>query len=267
MKCSLVLLLIFALSVQVNCLISASANPLILNRVINGHPGTPGSAPYHAHILIRQNQDDGARVGSGCLISMTHVLTTAQNVRTFSHWEIGVGNVERDRLEWREATQALAHPLFDHNTLNNNIAIITVMQPFIAGFFVEAISMPLPTDIQVPFPNAHCRFDGFGFTGPTGPFSDQLLMGIKHVTTDQVCAQTYPHIAHSLVNNFCAQGLQFESTFCQGDQGTALVSMVRFRLVVVGLASFTDGRCQGNIPGVFVRVTAYRNWIQQNTGL
>ncbi|XP_059620305.1 chymotrypsin B-like [Phlebotomus argentipes] len=258
MKYSPVLLLVFALSVQ--------ANPSISHRVINGQQATPGSAPYHVHILIRQNQAGQARVGSGCLISMTHVLTTAQNVRTFGHWEVGAGNVNRNQLEWRQTTQALAHPQFDHNTLNNNIAIITVMQPFNPTMNIQAIAMPTAQDTQVPFANEECRFNGFGFTGPTGPFSDQLLMGFKRVTTDQVCAQTYPHLGSFLNNNFCGLDAA-QSTFCGGDQGTALVGMVRFQTVVVGLASFTNPNCQANSPGAFVRVSPYRNWIQQNTGV
>ncbi|XP_059620299.1 chymotrypsin B-like [Phlebotomus argentipes] len=258
MKYSPVLLLVFALSVQ--------ANPSISNRVINGQPAIPGSAPYHAHILIRQNQDDGARVGSGCLISMTHVLTTAQNVRTFGHWEIGVGSVNRNQLQWSATTLALVHPMFDYTTMNNNIAIIFMVKPFISSIHVQAIPLPLPTDTQAPFPGDKCRFNGFGFTGPTGPFSDQLLMGFKRVTTDQVCAQTYPHLGRFLSNNFCGLATD-QSTFCAGDQGTALVGMVRSQTVLVGLASFHSENCQVENPAVFVRVSVYRTWIQMITGI
>uniref|UniRef100_A0A1B0GIE5 Peptidase S1 domain-containing protein n=1 Tax=Lutzomyia longipalpis TaxID=7200 RepID=A0A1B0GIE5_LUTLO len=183
MKYAPVLLLALALSVQ--------ANPW--TRIINGQQATPGSAPYHAHILIRLNpQATETRVGSGALISMTHTLTTAQNVRLFGQWQVGVGSVNREQLQWSPWTsQHIIHPQFDHTTLNNNIAIIT-HQAFQPSINIQAIALPTAADTQVPFPNEEGRFDGFGFTGPTGPFANQLMVGFVRTTTEQECIQTYP---------------------------------------------------------------------------
>ncbi|GAB0095557.1 hypothetical protein DMENIID0001_109520 [Sergentomyia squamirostris] len=240
------------------------ANPTTF--VIGGQNAPPGSAPYHAHLNIRINaQAQETRVGSGCLISMNHVLTTAQNVRNFGHWNVGVGNVNRNQLQWSQTTQSVAHQQFDPNTLNNNIAIIVLTQPFNPSANIQAIPLPLATDNQIPWPNEEGRFNGFGFTGPTGPFSEQLMMGFKRVTTDPICSQAYPHMTPFLANNFCA--LDNQQTFCGGDQGTGLVGMVRFQTTLVGLASFTNQQCQANIPGMFVRVATYRNWIQQQSGI
>uniref|UniRef100_A0A1L8E3X4 Putative serine collagenase 1 n=1 Tax=Nyssomyia neivai TaxID=330878 RepID=A0A1L8E3X4_9DIPT len=258
MKYTPLFLVVFALYVQ--------ASPS--TRVINGQQATPGSAPYHVHLLIRLNaQSQETRVGSGCLISMTHTLTTAQNVRNFGQWQVGVGNVNREQLQWSQWTsQNVIHPQFDHNTLNNNIAIIMVQQPFQASVNIQAIALPAATDTQVPFANEEGRFNGFGFTGPTGPFANQLMMGFKRTTTDQACAQAYPHLAPFLNNNFCAVD-NAQSTFCAGDQGTCIVGIVRFQTVCVGLASFTNQQCNAQVPGAFVRISTYRQWIQQHTGI
>uniref|UniRef100_A0A1B0DFY1 Uncharacterized protein n=1 Tax=Phlebotomus papatasi TaxID=29031 RepID=A0A1B0DFY1_PHLPP len=150
MKYSPVLLLVFALYAQ--------ANPTTF--VINGQQATPGSAPYHAHILIRLNaQAQETRVGSGVLISMTHVLTTAQNCRNFGHWNVGVGNVNRQQLQWSATTHSVVHQQFDPNTLNNNICIITLTQPFNPSANIQSITLPQASDTQVPFPNEEGFFE------------------------------------------------------------------------------------------------------------
>ena len=53
----------------------------------------------------------------------------------------------------------------------------------------------------------------------------------------------------------------------QGDSGSALVCRhndgFADRWVQAGIASFTSASRPGEIPGVFTRVSAYADWIQQ----
>lgn len=51
-------------------------------RIVNGGNAPPGSATFHAHLLIRTNQQATAtHVGSGTLISQSHILTAAANAQ------------------------------------------------------------------------------------------------------------------------------------------------------------------------------------------
>lgn len=59
---------------------AAVANGAVSGRILGGVNAPTGSANYHAHLLLRVEADSVVtNVGSGTLISTTHILTSATN--------------------------------------------------------------------------------------------------------------------------------------------------------------------------------------------
>lgn len=72
----------FACGLILVAALAAVAQSAATGRIVGGSNAPAGSTPYHAHLLIRTNQQATAtHVGSGTLISTTHVLTSASNTR------------------------------------------------------------------------------------------------------------------------------------------------------------------------------------------
>lgn len=60
----------------------AAVNAAASGRILGGSNAPVGSANYHAHLLMRQNQAaPTTNVGSGTLISPQHILTSATNTQ------------------------------------------------------------------------------------------------------------------------------------------------------------------------------------------
>ncbi|XP_055852893.1 collagenase-like [Episyrphus balteatus] len=66
-------------------------------------------------------------------------------------------------------------------------------------------------------------------------------------------------------SNICAQGQKKTST-CHGDSGGPLVT--ESSKTLIGITSFVSGRgCTLGFPDGFTRVTSYRSWILEHTGV
>lgn len=244
----------------------ALANASPTNFIVNGQNAPQGIAPYHAHILIRENtQSQQTRVGSGVLISNLHVLTTATNVRNFQWWNVGLGNIMRQLLEWRETNQALAHPQFNPSTLENNIALLLLPHAVVSSPAIAPVLMPTLAQSHLPLPNEAGRVTGFGFMSTQGNFATDLQVAFQRVVDTNECNAAFPQTQQFSQNVFCGSAEQ--SNICAGDQGAGYVVDVFFQPVLVGIASITDNSCSGSHPTVYTRVNQYRQWIQGNTGI
>ena len=77
------------------------------------------------------------------------------------------------------------------------------------------------------------------------------------VTTNEFCKSVYGSGISDI--NICAMDAGKDS--CQGDSGGPLVIQENGRLALIGVVSYGYGCASPNIPGVYARVTARKDWI------
>jgi len=61
--------------------------------------------------------------------------------------------------------------------------------------------------------------------------------------------------------NICAEGKDRRADSCQGDSGGPLVAKVQGKFVQVGVVSWGHSCADGVFPGVYTKVSSYKDWI------
>lgn len=230
------------------------------NNIINGQDTV--HYPHHVYISY-QNAQGGGFFGGGSIITPTHILTVAQNVRNFVTWNVGYGSNYFSQLAWIRTDRATVHPNYNVDSRENDIALLVVPEPFVWSDNVRPVSLP-PANQQLPLVNEQGIIVGFGWTGNEAVQSHVLQAGFVRVTPDDHCLNV---IAVSFPNHFCAFDSFVPANICQGDVGGGFLSTYRQRLILVGLNSILLEGCNTVWPSAYTRVSPYLAWIASETGL
>lgn len=193
------------------------------------------------------------------------LLSSSTPPPSFAWFNVGLGSLNREQLQWVEANRAVTHPEFEPNTLNHNLGIIFLTHPIQPSATLVPATMPTAAQSSMPMTNESGRVSGYGHTATTGIFASALQMSFQRVTDNMECISAYPHVQQFIGNVFCGDTNQ--GNICAGDQGAGFVIDVFFQPVLLGVASFTSQDCRNGAPAVYTRVNQYRGWIQVQTGI
>ncbi|KAL6041680.1 hypothetical protein STEG23_009872 [Scotinomys teguina] len=95
-----------------------------------------------------------------------------------------------------------------------------------------------------------------------------LRQGQIRIISTNVCNEPTAYSGSVLPGMLCAGVPSGTVDACQGDSGGPLVQEDSRRLwFVVGIVSWGYQCGLPNKPGVYTRVTTYRDWIRQHTGI
>ena len=121
------------------------------------------------------------------------------------------------------------------------------------------------------------RVTGWGLTGArdavAGPLArdgtvngaSAVLMQVEQVPQEAACGGVPDHAARSPATTICARsppradGKVQDS--CNGDSGGPMTRAQGSARVLVGLVSWGKGCALAGVPGIYTRVSAYRDWI------
>ncbi|XP_058120904.1 collagenase-like [Anopheles ziemanni] len=231
------------------------------SRIVNGPYAA--KAPYNAYVVYVDSAMTGF-FGGGSLISDRHVLTAAQNIAGYVRWEVGLGSTVFGQLTTQISTQAIAHPSFNMANRANDIGFIVLPSPVVFTELVQPIQLPLQGR-TLPYENEEGMVVGFGFNTVNGQVrSDFLKVGYQRVIGDSRCVGIFQI---TLPNHFCAEDTLQRSNVCNGDLGAAFAVSERRVETLVGIASLITHNCDSINPTGYTRVSPYRQWIRENTGV
>lgn len=220
------------------------------------------SYPHHVYIGY-SNAAGGGFFGGGSIITPTHVLTVAQNVRNFVSWNIGYGANRFSQLQWTQTSTAIPHPNFNVDSRENDIAVLVVSQPFVWSATLQPVSLPPATQV-LPLDNEQGTIVGFGWTSSTNSErSDELRKAFVRIVPDAQCQNV---IAVSFPNHFCAFDSFVPANFCHGDVGGGFLTNYRGNLLLVGMNSILLEGCGSVWPSAYTRISPYLGWIESVTG-
>ncbi|XP_063587829.1 phenoloxidase-activating factor 2-like [Penaeus indicus] len=234
-----------------------------------------GEHPWQAAIL-RQDNGEVKYVCGATLIDDRHLLTAAHCVSKLQltelkvrlgEWDVRADTEFFSHIELRPAT-LLVHPQYYAGNLVNDIAILTLEHniDFSANPHISPVCLP---DAHSTFVGQRCQSTGWGKDafGGDGKFQSILkeveLPVLSHLQCQTALKHTRLGATFSLhQGNLCAGGEAGRDT-CKGDGGGPLVCRGddgAFRLA--GLVSWGVGCGQVAVPGVYVNVAHYLDWIE-----
>jgi hypothetical protein len=242
-------------------------------QIVNGRPAPEGAYPWMAAFLFDGGQGCGASViGDQWILTAAHCVLDERGQPSGPNSSF---SFVVDTNDWTQpgqrltTAQVIAHPNYDPITLANDVALIRTNE--LTG--VTPVRLAGPGDEALQEPPASVRVIGYGALATGADGSEQLLeVDVDVVDTDPcndaLLSQGLDPVERAL--HVCAGNPTDDSDnpgrdSCQGDSGGPLFA-VGEEPVQVGVVS-RGGECGVIAPGVYMRVSGYRTWIEQNSGI
>jgi len=148
----------------------------------------------------------------------------------------------------------------------NDIALIHVPD---GGVDIEQLFIkPVPGfDSGTNQEGLSCYTTGWGATMDGGMATNQLQEAVTPVISDAVCSNQWL-TAFNPEDHICAWNSTSEDVgLCNFDEGGPLICDNEGVWQLVGLASYFGSGCQTAYPSVYVRISAYGEWVCDATGM
>lgn len=237
---------------------------LSTERVVGGSDAAEGDWPWQVSLQWNNIHHCG-----GILISKTWILTAAHCFRrdTDPHKWIATFGISLTFPQQRMRVKTiLTHKNYNSVTHENDIAVVKLERD--VDFTKNIHSVCLPVATQNISPGSTAYVTGWGSQKYGGATVKDLQQGRVNIISNEVCNEPISYNGAVLSGMLCAGVPYGEVDACQGDSGGPLVQEDSRQLwFLVGIVSWGDRCGLPDKPGVYTRVTAYRDWITEQTGI
>ncbi|XP_064115272.1 phenoloxidase-activating factor 2-like isoform X2 [Macrobrachium nipponense] len=235
-----------------------------------------GEYPWMALVLDLDNNyiGGGALISPEWVLTAAHVISRAQGRKT----KVRLGDYDvaapQDHPEIahveRVVNDIVVHPDFNPKSLANDVALLH-FQPFDSQGLPHIGTVCIPEQGQLFFSSSeNCWVTGWGKDEFSEDASYQLIM--KEVDVPMIdpfacearLQRTRLGPTFTLDSNafVCAGGVQGKDA-CTGDGGSPLVCRTTRGWTVTGLVAWGIRCAEADVPGVYVNVANYVNFIRQ----
>ncbi|OQR73975.1 hypothetical protein BIW11_09389 [Tropilaelaps mercedesae] len=250
------------------------------HRVIGGRNAELGDWCWQAAIYNEKGQYvcGGALIGPQWVVTAAHCVT--KYVRNGDTFFIEVGSVDltaRYGHSRKKAWASYIHHNYNENTLDNDIALVKVLNPFnvnstslSAACTVclpgkQGSKSPEPAQAQVQA-FGRCTVTGYGALQEGGPVAMRVRQVELPIVEERACVAQLSSATEKQfklpASTFCAGGEE-GSDACQGDGGSPMVCDMGGFYELKGLVSWGLGCGRQDVPGVYVKVSSFIGWINQ----
>ncbi|KAJ7990144.1 hypothetical protein DPEC_G00297280 [Dallia pectoralis] len=253
---------------EANC--DCGRSPFKTSRIVGGLNADEGEFPWQVSLHIK----NFGHVCGGSIISQRWLVTAAHCVQDDAKtkysqpgvWEVYLGlHVQKQigvHVQKRNLVQVIPHMYYNSFTYDNDIALMQLDSPVTFSDYIRPICLPAPTHI---FPMGNSVWiTGWGATREGGSGASVLQKAQVRIINSTVCDTLMPGQITSRM--MCAGVLTGGVDACQGDSGGPL-SSPGTRMFLAGVVSWGDGCARRNKPGIYSRVTKFRGWITEKTGV
>uniref|UniRef100_A0A1Y1KKA9 limulus clotting factor C n=2 Tax=Photinus pyralis TaxID=7054 RepID=A0A1Y1KKA9_PHOPY len=225
-------------------------------KIIGGKEAKKYKWPWHVAVINRYREVFCA----GTLIAPRWILTAGHCVR--SYLRVRLNEHDLSSIDGREleltVQKVFTHPRFNHQTVDNDIALLRLPR---------AVSLtPVCLPITEPESEEMCSVMGWGKLNSSDEYGSTVLHEAKIPVVPWVtCTRSYKKYFLT-TNMFCAGWASGIADTCAGDSGGGLMCPSRNgtkpnRYSIQGITSFGDGCGRRNKYGIYTMVFNYLGWI------
>merc|ERR1711874_375820 len=237
------------------------------DRIIGGFEAQENQWPWQVALFI-----DNAWFCGGSIISENYVMTAAHCADGASYFDImaGARNVRASSEPHRvEITSynGWTHPGWNHNTLENDIALIELPSPLSFNEYIKPSCMPMAGDTADVNEMVTCT--GWGKPSDSAGGISPVLRMVEDrpIISNAECNSIYGIVGDGVV---CIDTTGGKGT-CNGDSGGPLnmkaeVTKAGQQWKQVGIVSFgASAGCEVGYPAGFTRTEYYLDWVCSET--
>ncbi|XP_006916575.1 transmembrane protease serine 11C [Pteropus alecto] len=234
------------------------------NKIAGGMNAEEGEWPWQASLQQNSVHRCGATlISNNWLVTAAHCFINTNNPK---EWNVGFGLLLSDLQTQRSIKNIIIHEDYHYPAHDNDIAVVNLSSPVLYTSKIRRACLPEAT-YTFP-PNSDVVVTGWGTLKSDGTSPDILQKGAVKIIDNKTCNKEEIYGGVIKPGMLCAGFLKGRVDACQGDSGGPLVSANRKGIwFLAGIVSWGDECALPNKPGVYTRVTYYRDWIMSKTGL
>ncbi|XP_060522618.1 trypsin-6-like [Cylas formicarius] len=260
-----------AASILVCVLAEASSYPT--PRVVGGQNATDGEFPFAVQLWEYNSSYfycSGSIIGKRWILTAGHCVDEDANAVRYG--TIKFGKKEFDPNYDAKIIKQYRHPEFEDwlEVLSptsikwhfaNDIGLFELEEDLPYGPNVQPIALP-EQDAVVPF-NATATLIGWGYVNANHDFPEVLQKIDQTIFDNTYCDSRFTdNDPYNGTQMLCAGDIQDRTGECNGDSGGSIV----VDNVQIGISSWSNKPCISG-PGVFTRISVYRDWIRNVSGI
>ncbi|DAA28622.1 transmembrane protease serine 11E-like [Bos indicus] len=233
-------------------------------RIVGGTEVQEGEWPWQTSL-----QWDGIHRCGATLINDTWLVSAAHCFRTYkdpARWTASFGVTIYPPKMRRALRRIIVHEKYKYPSHDYDISVLELSRPVPYTNAVHKICLP---DASHEFrPGDEMFVTGFGALQNDGSSQNHLRQVQVDLIDAKICNAPQAYNNAITPTMLCAGSLKGNKDACQGDSGGPLVSPdARDIWYLAGIVSWGDECGQPNKPGVYTKVTTFRDWITSKTGV
>ncbi|XP_068831059.1 transmembrane protease serine 11E-like [Capricornis sumatraensis] len=233
-------------------------------RIVGGTEVQEGEWPWQTSL-----QWDGIHRCGATLINDTWLVSAAHCFRTYNdpaRWTASFGVTIHPPKMKQALRRIIVHEKYKYPSHDYDISVLELSRPVSYTNAVHKICLP---DASHEFrPGDEMFVTGFGALQNDGSSQNHLRQVQVDLIDTKSCNAPQAYNNAITPTMLCAGSLKGNRDACQGDSGGPLVSPdARDIWYLAGIVSWGDECGQPNKPGVYTKVTAFRDWITSKTGV
>ncbi|EFN81463.1 Trypsin-7 [Harpegnathos saltator] len=228
-------------------------------RIVGGRETSIEEHPYQVSLRHGDRHACG-----GAIISEDWIITAAHCVRYAGRYpaiKAGTSDLDEEGTLAR-ARRVIVHENYSRRNGDYDIAVIKLEEPLAYSSRIKAIPLASMADDHYAR-HSMAVVTGWGALRSNGVSTNQLRKVEVPLVSDAECSSLYQHrkiTPRMLCAGYTSVG---GKDACQGDSGGPLVQDGR----LIGIVSWGFGCAHPAYPGVYTRIAALRDWIEEKTGV